>query len=436
MKSIPTAKQITFLYFSIVAFAIIAIHASVFELTTEDIEQIYAQKRLENVEGFLMAEIKALGVSASSLNQKHLDNLNLRIRTEVDPDAKVYLDKRSMPDALKQEAVPDFGLSEEVITENDSKAFFFSKMPIGPDQQEVFVVLDNSLYELSEEELFASHFKQIMVSISLLFLSLWVVLKISDRLTKPFSTLKGILEDKKAEDLSPIEAPAGVMTQELMALIDTLNRYQSRVDTAIQRERSFNRYVSHELRSPLMVMKGAIQLLSHSSEAEFIAKQQARLSKATHEMQEFIETLLELTKTESLQQTKRPIPEQEIVSVIENQTFLIKAKPVKWQLEYISAPHLMVSEAVFQILVGNLIKNAFAYTDEGNIIVKVSSDELTVSDTGSGLSDQPSDEGYGLGLLLVRDICHRFHFNFELSNKPEGGCLARIAFYPTPTSDN
>lgn len=427
MKSIPTSKQITSLYFSIVAFAIIAIHASVFEMTTEDIEQIYAQNRLNNIEGFLMSEMKTV-----SSEKPDAQTINQRIRSELGENAKVYFDTASFPGYLKDRIPAEYGVGKEIINDDLSLAYFFSRVRLEELKQDVFVVLDNRLYELSEEELFTVHSKQVLVSLCLLFLSLLVVLKISDRLTKPFSALKQRLEGRTAEDLAPIELPDdGVMTQELVALVDTLNLYQARVEEAMKRERSFNRYVSHELRSPLMVMKGAIQLLSHGNEPAFIEKQQQRLLKATQEMQEFIETLLELTKTESLQHVERAIEESEIKGIIENQRFLIASKPIEWRVNYVSAPHLNIPEAVFHILLANLIKNAFAYTDEGLVEVVVTSHELTVSDTGSGLSDKPSDEGYGLGLLLVKDICHRYQFEFEIGNKDEGGCIARIRFNPS-----
>lgn len=47
MKRIKSAKQLTFTYFSVVAFAIIVIHFSVLESTIENLENFNAQNRLE-----------------------------------------------------------------------------------------------------------------------------------------------------------------------------------------------------------------------------------------------------------------------------------------------------------------------------------------------------------------------------------------------------
>ena len=49
MKNVPSSKKLTFLYFSVVAFALIVLHLSVFELTSEGIEHAYAKNRLDMV---------------------------------------------------------------------------------------------------------------------------------------------------------------------------------------------------------------------------------------------------------------------------------------------------------------------------------------------------------------------------------------------------
>ena len=46
MAKVRSAKQLTFIYFSIVAFAIIMIHATVLDSTLESIEQLSIQNRL------------------------------------------------------------------------------------------------------------------------------------------------------------------------------------------------------------------------------------------------------------------------------------------------------------------------------------------------------------------------------------------------------
>lgn len=83
----------------------------------------------------------------------------------------------------------------------------------------------------------------------------------------------------------------------------------------------------------------------------------------------------------------------------------------------------------FHILLGNLIKNAFAYTQKGEVKVLVTQNQIAVIDTGKGgleVETLSPQEGFGLGLLLVKDICHRYHWEFSLSDNDVGGSTATI----------
>jgi signal transduction histidine kinase len=88
-------------------------------------------------------------------------------------------------------------------------------------------------------------------------------------------------------------------------------------------------------------------------------------------------------------------------------------------------------EFSFHILLGNIIKNAFAYTQYGEIVINVMPTYIEVIDTGKGTdgeSIRESVDGYGLGLLLVKDICHRYGWTFTLNNNLKNGCTAKVEF--------
>jgi signal transduction histidine kinase len=90
-------------------------------------------------------------------------------------------------------------------------------------------------------------------------------------------------------------------------------------------------------------------------------------------------------------------------------------------------------ETSFKILLGNLIKNAFACTEQGQITVAVDQDSIRVTDTGIGLDSKPRGvEGFGLGLLIAHDICRKYDWHLELINNDRGGCTARINLHPEP----
>ncbi|MFT7682960.1 MAG: signal transduction histidine kinase [Moritella dasanensis] len=253
-------------------------------------------------------------------------------------------------------------------------------------------------------------------------------MRISDRLTAPISIFAQQIARRSPDDSSDIELPAGIATKELLQLVDSYNKSQQQKNALIERERAFNRMASHELRTPLMVMKGATNLLSYSNEPEFIKKQQTRLESAANEMNDFIDALLSLTKSEQdLALAQRLLTEDEIMVSVNAHSALLSSKSVVVNVIIKQAPMVMIPEVALKLLLGNLLKNAFACTESGEVKVVVDSHSIAVIDTGIGLyKKQRSDEGHGLGLLITRDICRKYNWQFELKNNEAGGCSAII----------
>ena len=419
------AKQLTFLYFSIVASAIIIIHASVFLSTTEDMELLYAENRLDSISEYLL---KSLDNHQIKKQPEFL--LQTQGKAEFDPLIKVYFDSTLIPKELNIPKDLAIGVAFETEDEINKRTYFVLKQNLGPNYGVAYLVLDNSFYELIEESLPTSQTKQIIISFSLLIVSLLVVLKISARLTSPISKMAEDLSHRQADSSEPIQLPQGFVPTELELLVASFNDFQERINQLVERERSFNRYASHELRTPLMVMKGAINLLAESKDPEFVEKQRIRLDKATNEMNEFIHTLLSLTKfpaAENMIQTD--IGEGELKVLIDNHRYLLEGKKVPINIIVEGDLKIKMPEAAFNILIGNLIKNAFANTFEGQIDVHVVNQIFEIRDTGVGLLDQTkTNEGYGLGLLLVKDICKQFSCEFSLVANSDKGCTASLVF--------
>lgn len=363
-----------------------------------------------------------------------IDNFLLQTqgKTDFDKLTNVLVDFDHLPSGFP--AVSQLPYNQGVEIEGDSitQNLYVMKVKLeqAGQQRDALLIVDNGLYELSEEQVYSMHFKQVAITVSLIVVSLFAVAKISKRLAQPVSTFVENLANKDPEDTSTQLRLNGHTTLELQQLINTFNSYQSKIEELIERERSFNRYSSHELRSPLMVIRGAATLLGESNDPEFVEKQRQRLFKATNEMSEFIETLLSLTKPiDSIEQNEMSVNKELVNSIIESHIHMIENKLITWQVCISQEPRIVMPLAAFQILLGNLIKNAFAYTDEGEVIIKVNKNKLSVIDTGKGVDSQSnSPEGFGLGLLLVRDVCQRFGYQFELDKAEDKGSIATIFF--------
>jgi signal transduction histidine kinase len=79
-----------------------------------------------------------------------------------------------------------------------------------------------------------------------------------------------------------------------------------------------------------------------------------------------------------------------------------------------------------RMIVGNLLDNAIRFTTKGEISVRISSQEICITDNGCGLNNN-NDIEHGLGLLIVHRIAESYGWQFTLSNNPNGnGCCARL----------
>ncbi|PSU36478.1 two-component sensor histidine kinase [Photobacterium lutimaris] len=417
MTKVKSAKQLTVTYFSVIAFAIITLHFSLLDATLEDFEYINATNRL----------LHAKAVAEEVLqDQSDIDHF------AIPPFTHAYLDTQLLPSQITiTDSSPREKTFELKATDSDETEYFalVTTLSIGGQNKELYLLFYDDIYEVSEEQIFLNQLKQLGISILLLVISFAVVFKASDRLTNPLTQLANDIDSRNANDLSPITPPAGITSREVLQLVDSFNLYVTQIQALLDRERSFNRYASHELRTPLMVMKGAISLLGHSNDPMFIAKQQLRLQQASTEMNDFVTTLLSLTQEEDLDKVStRQVTPKDIQDIAEAHSSLLSGKSVRWHVESSGPIDIKMPENAFKILMGNLIKNAFAYTEQGHVIIRMTPTSLSVEDTGMGLENSANTkQGYGLGLLIAADICRKYQWQLSHQTNQHQGCTATIS---------
>ena len=415
-NNIRSAKQLTFVYFAGLAFAIIVFHFSLFNSTLEDLEELNAKNRLD----------KDLQLAIPSL-QKGILSL------KISPYSSIFVGLESLPETVSLPTFMHLNVLYEIDDYNSDYFDFFimkTQRLINNSMQDIYLLHYDDVYELSEEQMFQTQYKQMLLSFLLLGISLFIILKVSDRLTSPLSKLSNELKQRSVNHFEPLSLPDGGATKEIWLLTSRINEYQEKIQALVERERSFTRYASHELRSPLMVMKGAISLLGHSKEAEFVERQRLRLKASADEMDLFVTTLLSLTREEK-NELDEPyqVKEEQIENIIKSHKHLVENKPVDYQIEVLAPCLIKAPDSILQIVLGNMIKNAFSCTFEGLVTIQIEANAIAVIDTGIGLIDKPEQaDGFGLGLLIVKDICQKYDWQFSLKENPVKGCIAKISF--------
>ena len=216
---------------------------------------------------------------------------------------------------------------------------------------------------------------------------------------------------------------------ELAQTLTSLNNYRSRIRELLAREKSFTRYVSHELRTPMTVVKGALSIL-RKQDNEQALKQAQRIHQAIEQMEQLTQTFLLLARNEDRAELKVRVDSTFIEKLsrdIENKS-KVNQTHVEFNLQ--QAFSLPVEPLLLYSAIHNILLNAVNSTLQGEVEVTLNEHGVIVVDNGVGLEETARGyEGFGVGLLLVKDICEKYHWQFSLAeNINHKGCIATIQF--------
>ncbi|MBF0283443.1 MAG: HAMP domain-containing histidine kinase [Magnetococcales bacterium] len=232
---------------------------------------------------------------------------------------------------------------------------------------------------------------------------------------------------------------------EVGELAQVFDQRHAQLQAFLERERAFTADVSHELRTPLAIIQGAVEILLDDDDLSPRTRRRVeRADRAAREMTVLTTALLLLSREESLQaRTETRCSAAEVVrAVVEQSRYLLGDKPVGVALDLQADPQLPVDWVFLHIVVGNLVRNAFSYTREGEIRLTLTANRLSVADTGSGIrADELSrifhrhyrgvtSQGAGIGLSLVKRICERCRWEVIITSREGEGTEAVLCFPP------
>lgn len=282
------------------------------------------------------------------------------------------------------------------------------------------------------ELLYATSF--VLTLLAILIFSFGALLyRLSQRLIEPFNSLAKQLENNKNNLNQEFSVQDGAAI-EFRQLTNQLNEYRREINALVKREQAFARYSSHELRTPLTVARGSNKLLLRSQMTEFQHRQVKRVDDAVSQMSEMVDALLGLVRYERNQDDApiRLFSQQELEQIIAKNSAQASEKQVDVTLEVEGEPSIRATSAILNMLIGNLLRNAIAATNRGKVEITLTQHLISIHDQGEGLTEQYNPSGHGLGLLIVEDLCNRYHWDFELINHQDGGCVALVVFDQQP----
>ena len=265
----------------------------------------------------------------------------------------------------------------------------------------------------------------------LVIASLLVILFVANRfllgkLWEPFNYTLSQLKQFNLSSKNQITLqPTNV--DEFVELNNTAILLTQKVKNDYESLKSFTGNASHEIQTPLAIIKNKIELLSQS---EHLDKSQINiihgLNNAASRLSRLNQSLLLLTKIENRQfNDKEKINLSEVLqNCIENFREVAELKSIAIEKNIKEIVTVEMNDSLADILISNIILNAIKHNfPGGNITILLSQDVLVVKNTG----DEPkikttelferfkkeatSPESLGLGLSIVKSICDIYGFD-------------------------
>ncbi|MEQ8494624.1 MAG: HAMP domain-containing sensor histidine kinase, partial [Gammaproteobacteria bacterium] len=277
-----------------------------------------------------------------------------------------------------------------------------------------------------------------------LYSSAWVAYRITQRAVSPVIRLARSVRDIDLETpdlaalLADVQQRGG--NAEIEVLTNALRHLLGRVDRFIERERLFTREASHELRSPLTVIRMASEKLLGRGDLDAPARALVeKMRRAALDMEELTEILLLLAREHEGALVKERVNVNYIMHQEFNRCVMIYGhKPLTLRFVETHRVHVESTPRILAIVLGNLLRNACAYTERGTVEVCVSEHGVRISDSGVGMSKEhlgavfspalarQHARGNGIGLSIVKRISERFDWTLDIESEPSRGTTVTV----------
>jgi signal transduction histidine kinase len=281
-----------------------------------------------------------------------------------------------------------------------------------------------------------------------LYLTTWLAFRASRRAFSPVVALARQVRELDPTARHPVRFDRSRLPpaadDEVQELADALARYSDRLAEFIARERQFTRDASHELRTPLTVIKlSSDLLLADERLSEPGRRAVERIRRASGDMDELTSLFLLLAREDEVGLPESAVCINDVVSEeLARAQQAAEGKPVVARFTEKYRLHLDAPERVLSVLVGNLLRNAFSYTDQGEVEVAIDADRVVIRDTGVGIApdrlaelyrpfvrgESPHRGGHGVGLSIVRRLSSRFGWPVDIESQPGVGTRVEIRF--------
>lgn len=287
---------------------------------------------------------------------------------------------------------------------------------------------------LAQQALISTLDRQVIFLMLMSTLIWWLIA----RGMRPISALRRELLERDPESLTPITTPA---PRELKPLVEALNEVMARLKRVLDNQQRFVRDASHQLRTPLAVLKAQVQNAQRGDVPPDLAF--AELAESVDRATRVANQMLALAKVAQLDAEPSDGAGDTDLRAMASELAvecspLIAEKELDFALETYGFPgdsfRAKGHEWLIRELFRNLMSNAMRHTPRGSafgIDIQSSGGVIAMSvwDSGDGMdadreaklfepfSTSDPVAGSGLGLIICRDICKSLEARMSLKNR-------------------
>jgi two-component system, OmpR family, sensor histidine kinase BaeS len=264
------------------------------------------------------------------------------------------------------------------------------------------------------------------------------------RVTGPMNNLIDAARRIESGDYSARVPESG--SRDIRSVARAFNSMSERLKAIDEQRRNFVADVTHELRTPLSVIRGQAEAIAdglYPADAVHLAP----ILDATQTLDRLVEDLRTLILSDAGNLVLRKEPTDLGTLVQETvDSFKTQAETARVSLSSEIAdelPTVEVDPARIRSVVGNLLSNAIRHTPSGGSVsvgVKQAAERIaiTVKDNGEGIPPEllphvferfvkgPTSTGSGLGLAIAHDIIAAHGGTLEIQNAPGSGTVATV----------
>jgi two-component system sensor histidine kinase TctE len=268
----------------------------------------------------------------------------------------------------------------------------------------------------------------------------------------PLYRLRDAISKRALDDLSPIEQE---VPREVQGLVDTINSFMTRLSSALEALRHFTGNASHQLRTPLTIVRTQLALALRADTPAEARKAERTADAAVVHAERVLAQLLLLARIDEAASDRLQFQVIDLFELARECTgdYVVRAHAadIDLGLEGEGPAPVRGDPMLLGELLSNLIENAIAYAGPGaeaTVRVTAGTDVLLeVADTGKGVppeqlvavrkrfsrgdSDKP---GAGLGLPIVEEIAGLFGGTVVARSEPGKGFSVLIRLPLAPAS--